>query len=222
MSSARHNIYTLIHKGIRRQLCQCLGTLGGTDPGDRGALQQALQELEVTLTVCREHLEHENTFIHPALMGCNSGAPLQTAGEHEEHRQAIAELRELASRVPALHADSRAAALYELYQSFALFVAENLHHMQVEETLNSQLLWENFTDDQILAIEYQLVSSLTPFQSEQSLQLILGAGNHSERSGMLEALNVGMPADEMRRLMAYLQQTLAATEWDKLSRLHAA
>ncbi|MBV1790155.1 hypothetical protein KQ940_19030 [Marinobacterium sp. D7] len=48
------------------------------------------------------------------------------------------------------------------HRNLAIFVAENLQHMHVEETLNACILWEQFSDEQILAIEKQLVESLTP------------------------------------------------------------
>ena len=59
-------------------------------------------------------------------------------------------------------ATSRATAVAELQRFLAQFVAENLTHMNVEESWNNAVLWETHSDAELIAIEQAIVASLSP------------------------------------------------------------
>ncbi|MDF2180347.1 hypothetical protein P2G88_18980 [Aliiglaciecola sp. CAU 1673] len=216
MQAQRHNIYTLIHKGIRRQLCHCMNALGALDYKDNHAVITVMEELSEVLVFCQQHLEHENTFIHPILLQLQPTLSLQSVHDHEEHEISILKLHRQVLSIRNNVGQVVASDILDLYRNFALFVAENLLHMHDEETHNANLLMRHLSDQEILAIEHRLVSSLTPQQSEQSLNLILAACTHQERSALLQELSAVFPPETLIRLVINTSLNLPATELHKL------
>jgi len=58
--------------------------------------------------------------------------------------------------------EHRAALAQRLYRHLALFIGENLQHMQVEETENNAALWALYSDDELAAIHDRLLASVPP------------------------------------------------------------
>ena len=101
------------------------------------------------LELCRNHLESENSFVHPAMEARRPGSTLRIGAEHVEHCAAIATLQrqvEGLARAPAAMRD-RAAA--ELYRSLARFAGENFLHMHEEEVAHNPVLWAAYTDAEL-------------------------------------------------------------------------
>jgi len=134
--------------------------LGSTDPADGTEVAAALEMLERLLALCELHLKDENEFVHPALERARPGSAARIAAEHVHHAEAIADLRDLAGLVGHGREGARAAALARLYRALALFVADNLQHMHVEETTHNPVLWAEYSDAELVAIEQALVASI--------------------------------------------------------------
>ena len=79
-------------------------------------------------------------------------------------------------------------------RQLALFVAENLHHMQIEETTHNDLLWESYSDAEIQANEQRLVASKDDAQARAGAALD----------------DAGAAADRARRLICLPARTKAA------------
>jgi hypothetical protein len=188
MSTPRYDIYARIHKGMRAWMAEVLVALGRFDPADDGELVDTVHRLEELLAFCRGHLEHEDDFIHRAIEARRPGGSAVTAHEHVEHGSAIERLRSLAARLAVAPGPERQALATGLYREFCLFVAENLEHMNREETVNNETLWALFADDEIASIEQALVRSLAPGASMQSLRWMIPSVNPAERLSLFSGL----------------------------------
>lgn len=59
--------------------------------------------------------------------------------------------------------DSEVAAMLGLLERLlALFVADDVQHMHVEETAHDAVLWAHYSDDELMAIEQAIVASIPP------------------------------------------------------------
>ncbi|QEY18706.1 hypothetical protein D0C16_23605 [Cellvibrio sp. KY-GH-1] len=216
MNHSRYNIYTLIHKGLRASLCQNLVDLGKLDDTDAEAVAHQLEITGSLLNFCRDHLEHENNFIHPVIQSPDKN-PLQTIDDHYEHETVIDELQHKIALIKNLHSTDRTKALESFYGSFSLFVAENFTHMRVEETHNVELLWKYFSDEEIHSIEQKLVASLTPEENLRCLLMILPNITHMERTTFLQGFRHAAPADVFNGTLAMLKPLLTGKDWLKLT-----
>jgi len=214
MNIARHDIYARIHKGLRAFLGDTLVALGRMDPADGSDVRDTLARLEELLAFCEGHLEVEDGFIHAAMESRCPGSALTRITEHVQHVREIEALRALAHEVAAVPAPASARALY---RSFATFAAENLAHMEHEESANNAVLWALFTDDEIRAIEARIVASHAPAESMQALRWMLPAMNHGERLEVLGGLR-NAPAAVLQGALGLARAHLRATEVEKLDR----
>ncbi len=191
---SRRDLYAVVHKGLRAFLCDTLVAVGRVDPADACAVRETLAGLAELLAFCASHVRHENAFIHPAMESRRPGSAAACLEEHAHHEAAIEALRQLASEVLDAPPDARAAPVRRLYRALAVFVADNLAHMEAEESLNNQVLWSAYTDAEIAGIEAALVGSLPPGQAMQGLRWMLPAAAPAEREAMLARMPSSPPA----------------------------
>ena len=224
---SRYDIYRRVHKAVRACLFDATAALGRADPHDDCEVRAALARLEELLVLCESHLEHENAFIHRAMEARRPGSARRFVEDHVHHEASIEALRARARELEAAHEEDRDAALHGLYRAVALFVAENLEHMEREEAENNAVLQDAYTDSEIAAIERTLVAALAPGQMMQALRWFLPAMQHGERLAMLAgmaqapapvreaALGIARtrldPADFARLASALAQREPAAT-----------
>ena len=142
----RMDMYGGIHKALRALMADTLLAVGRMDADDDLDLAQATERLLQLLDVCASHLKHENEFVHAPIEARAPGASARIAHEHEQHEAHIAALGEAVASLRACPPGQRAAAAQSLYGELALFVADNFHHMHVEETAHNAVLWARYTD----------------------------------------------------------------------------
>jgi len=200
----RRDLYGRAHKALRAAMGETLAAVGRADPADECEVRDALARVEELLVLCQRHLAHENEFVHRVVEARREGASCALAEDHVEHLRAIDELKALArQRDPAL------------YRRLALFVAENLRHMEVEESAGNALLWELFSDAEIEAIEGRIVGSMQPGQAMQMLRWMLPAMNHGERAAFFGGL-AHAPAAMAEGALALARTHLRPAEMAKL------
>ena len=215
----RFNLYTVIHKGLRAAMSDALTAVGRMDPLDDADTTRVLTDVRALLALLRSHLEHENDFIHPALEARRAGASRHTAQDHEQHESAIATLEAQVRRVAAAQGTARADAQQRLYATLALFVGENLEHMQIEETDNTQALWAAYSDEEVLAIHAALVAAVPPVEMRQVLRWMVPSITPYERAALLGGIQSTAPAPAFSQVLDSVRPLLTPREWDKL--MHA-
>lgn len=211
----RYDIYAGIHRALRLFMTDTLGRLGWLDCGDAAETTATLNQLDSLLAFCRKHLEHENSFLHTAIEARRPGASQRIAGEHVEHKAEIAALQ---AEGQALRVAPSAPAALALYRHLALFIAENFHHMQVEESTHNELLWAAYSDAEIMAIEQRLVASLDPAEQALVLRWMAPALPPAERAAWLGGARQQMPAAAFALVLEGARAALNDTAWAKLAR----
>lgn len=200
----RFDIYARPHKALRAAMAETLVAVGRADPADDCEMREALARLSELLALCEAHAQLENDFVHRAIDERRAEASCAFAAEHVQQAGEIAALREL-----ALHRDPR------LYRQLAAFVADNLRHMEDEETRANALLSELFTDEEIEAIERRLVASKAPGEMMEALRWMLPAMHHGERVALLGGMRAA-PAAVFEAALAVARSHLPARDVAKL------
>ena len=216
-ASPRFDIYAGIHKGIRAFMAETLVRVGRLDVADAADRDHALDQLEQLLAFCADHLRHENTFIHTAIEARQPAGSAKIAEEHVEHAESIAALREEAAAVRAAPEPAAAALALRLYRHLALFVAENLQHMHIEETAHNALLWQHHDDAELAELQDRLVASLSPADTELSVRWMIPASTPAERAAMIADVKAEAPPEALLGIMAMLRPHLDRAGWAKLA-----
>jgi Hemerythrin HHE cation binding domain len=218
-AAARMDFYAGIHKALRLFMNDTLAALGRMDPEDAAEVGATLAQFGTLLDVLAAHVKHENTFVHPAIEARCPGGAAVTAEAHDDHVASIAQLRAEGLRLASLPAPLRAAAAHRLYQHLALFVAENLQHMHVEETVNNAALWALYTDAELGAIHDRLVASVAPDTMVEILRWMAPSFAPQELAGLLGGMRAGMPPEAFLGLVAVARSRVGAPRWAKVERL---
>jgi hypothetical protein len=215
-AQGRFDLYREIHKALRSIMSEALLLVGRMDAADAQEVTQAAGKVRALIEICRQHLHTENQFVHPAMEARRPRTACETAEQHVEHEQALERLEAATRAVEQAGAPARGDAAHRLYQQLALFVAENLVHMHVEETHNNGVLWEAYSDAELLALHGAILASIAPEKMMAVMPFILSSVNHTERHAMLEGMSQKMPREAFRGVLAVAQSCLAQREWTKL------
>lgn len=217
-TAARHDMYVGIHKALRHFMSDTLHRIGRMDTNDAADMARALGQFEDLMTMCEQHIQHENQFIHSAIDARLPRGATRTAGDHVEHAAHIEALRSDARQVAQADALARPALALRLYRHLALFVADNFQHMNLEETQNNAALWAHYTDDELDALHHRLVASLPPQEMMGVLRWLIPASSPAERSQLLGGMQAGAPAAAFQAVLDVIRPHLDDTAWDKLAR----
>ncbi len=201
---SRHDIYRRPHKALRAAMADTLVALGRADPGDDCEMREAVARLEELLGMCEKHAALENEFVHRAIEDKHWGASSAFALDHHRFETAI----------DALRGDGRRRDP-GLYRRAAAFVADNLRHMEEEESAGNAVLWELFTDAELVAIERRLVASIPPGDAMRMLRWMVSGLGADERVEMFQGLRMA-PAGVMAGALAVAEQHLQPAEFARL------
>jgi hypothetical protein len=194
LAPQRHEIYHLVHKGLRACMGEALTNLGRVDLDTPLSVAGALNATEELLQLCAEHLDHENRFLHTALERAKPGASARCAADHAHHVKAIEGLTARLAAAREAEPPEQERALKVLYRLLALFVAENFQHMEIEESENTALLWAHYSDAELHEIEQAIHAHIKPERMLVWLRWMLPHVTRQQRAAMLKSMQAGMPA----------------------------
>lgn len=216
--TGRVNLYAGIHKALRAFMADTLLAVGRTDPADAQEVAATQERVGTLLDLCVAHVRHENGFVHPAIEARSPGVVDGVAGEHLGHLEQIARLRAMANGLEGLAPAACAAALQNLYLALALFVAENLQHMHIEETVLNGALWQAFSDAELVGIHDGLLATVPPAEMMLVMRWMLPQLNAPERLELLGGMRQGAPAPVFQAVLDGARAQLAERDWAKLAR----
>lgn len=203
VAQRRWDIYGPIHKGLRLAHAGLIVRLGEADPvADQKVL---LDDLLAHLNIAAGHLDHEDSFIHPALDAAAAGATDDLVEHHLSHRHDLELLLALIAGLRTAPGETRLAGWRELYLSFCAFVAADLEHMAHEETVIWPKLCAHFSDEQLAELEMRIVGSLSPDETIAVMRIMLPAMAPQERIGLLAGMKADAPPEAYQAVI-----TLAA------------
>lgn len=222
-TAPRFDIYAGIHKALRTLMSDTLVRLGRCDLDHSADLNETLERVSLMLSLLASHIDSENQVIHTAIEARQPQAARQTTDEHLEHQSHLAALHADVHSLRHASPEHRASIAQALYRHLALFVAKNLEHMHVEETLNNATLWSLFSDEEIAQLEAQIIARLGPDKAAAYLRWFAVSLSTAELSGFLLGMQRGAPVEVYEANLSLIRSELDAARRDRLdTALHAA
>lgn len=213
----RYNIYHVIHKALRLGHCRILQAIGSNDFGNDVETRKLFADLRHLITLGRSHLDSENREIHTALETRVPGASAHAADDHGHHEQSFAELESMIRAVEVALPHRRENAGRALYRRYAVFAADDMLHMNEEETYLLQTLQGAFTDEELHAIEGRIIAALPPEKFMAYVRLMMPALSHPERVDLLSKMQKVMPDPVFRAVLAdAVKPSLDAEEYSSV------
>ena len=186
----RFDMYASIHKAQRNHLFQLSIQIGKTDFTDPAQVSSVTHKMEHMITHIRQHALNEEMFIHPLFSVCKE----QCALLDSQHVQIEALLDELEEIIKTNLSD-------RLYVVFNRFIAIYLQHTDLEETIQKDVLWTHYSDDDLKAIMHQYSQSLTWQKTLEGMAFMIPSLNASEVEKMLSRMKPTLPEDKFQQIL---------------------
>jgi len=198
----RFNFYRNIHKALRLGHCRMLPALGALDYRDRARIEAVMGDLRNLMAMGRGHLEGENREIHVALEERAPGVSSHAADDHADHEASFAEIEGMILAIEQAPLPERELLGRRLYRRYAVFVAHDLEHMEIEETELLMALHDAFTDEELKAMEARIVAAVPPQKMAAVMMLMAPALSHGERVELVGKLQKALPAPAFDGVLA--------------------
>jgi len=210
----RYNVFYLIHKGLRAMLYDTATTLQQTDFVDISAATPALAKVNDVLFAFEHHAHHEDNFILPAVEAYEPEIATSFESEHQEDYRLAGRLRNLLiiyenSFLP----EERTVCGSAITKSFTEFLTFNLQHMAKEELLLNHALWRLYTDEQIKAIQQQLMATITAIELQSASRWIMRAISIADAIEWLKSVRQSSPVTAFNNLMKIAAEELGETRF---------
>lgn len=216
-TAPRFDMYGPIHKALRSFMCDTLLRAGRLDVNDAAELDATLSQVDALLAFCLDHVERENAFVHTAIEARQPAGAKRTADDHVEHIETIATLREETAALRRAKPQAQPMLAHRLYHHLALFVAENLQHMHIEETANNAALWALYSDAELLEIHARLLAGIPPAKELLVARWMIPALCPMERAAIVGHSKRLMPPEAFLGFLAHVQPHMDAPGWSKLT-----
>ncbi len=216
--SPRVSLITTPHKGIRNFLSQLSLQAGSTDYSKREAVQELKQRFEEIGLLLEEHAASENNFILPALEARVPGSTAHDEADHEElHQLQDSLLAQLNHILDSGATGQEAQQLgYAFYQGLSRLHAGHLEHMLEEETGTQVLMWQHFTDEEMMQVHGQVIRSIAPPVMLAWMKYILPAQTSAERVQLLGGLQANAPEPFFLQVMEVAKSVLPSPAYLQL------
>lgn len=213
MNQPRMNIFAFTHKGLRLALSKLTIQTGKTDVSDEKSLAALKSLTKEVVELLDLHAHAEDSFVLPALEKRVPGSTARILVDHKDLDQSVSVF---ASQVEAMTLNSPPAQTASVYASIFSFYANYIIHMAMEEHDINLLIWEHFSDDEIMGWQGQIMSSFTPDQILTFYKYMVPALNPIERSILLGGFKASAPAKFFDSVMNMVEQHLPAKEYSQL------
>ena len=188
-----------------------------TDFTNTEQTEQAIAKVEMVAELFDDHADHEDNYILPMVAAENAAL---VAAFEQEHVTDRALSKELQSNIAAYHAAETAAerikAGHKLFYTFNDFIAFNLSHMNREETVLNDALWNRYSDMEIGMANQKISASVPPEKLIVNVTWMMRSCNDMEIADFLKKLKAALPEQMVQMLMGMAQQELPANRYEKL------
>ena len=215
----RHNSFNQVHKGLRALLYDTALKIQQTDWADPIAGGSLMAQLEEVIALFESHAHNEDHFFNEPLEEINEEVAKLFEKEHEEdHRLSVLLQKHMKSWRQADTKGERLEAGTKLFYAFNEFIAFNLYHMNKEETLLNQVLWDTYTDDQIRVTEQQLVQSIAPEKMMKYALWMIRGMNNPEMIHWMQELEKGAPAPVFQIIQSMAKEEWGSVRWKEVEK----
>jgi Hemerythrin HHE cation binding domain len=210
----RYNTFYQIHKGLRAMLYETAIELQRTDFNNEEESANALTNIENVINLFDKHAYHEDTLVFPAVEKYEPSVVDAFEQEHVKDHELGSKLKTLIAMFDSAESDDERIQLGSaIRKSFVEFLAFNLEHMAKEEDIINNLLWRYYTDDEIRAIEYRIISKQTPEATALAWKWMLRGLSNQEITRWLKLVEKNAPEVVFNNLFSMAEKELSNTRF---------
>ncbi len=219
MEAIRYNMFSQTHKGLRAWLFEAGLRIQQTDFSNKRKGLVIVSELRQLVKVFQKHTLNEDNNIFPKV---ESVAPFVIAlfeQEHEKDNELGQKLNSWLNRYaePVTEMERLKSGI-GILQIFNEFTAFNLQHMNKEEMIVNELLWANYTDNEIKAVTAGIIKNQNPEDSKLLGKWMIRGMNDTEIINWLKHVRMAAPDYVLEGLLIMAKEELEPARWDLIEK----
>ena len=212
----RADLYTEVHKGLRRALTSLLNDAGRLDVTNPKAVADFNDELGFLTGLLSEHAENEDMYVQPLLDPAETDLAATIEAAHQELETEINAVMEAYQQLGETDEEQAPSAGKSAYYKLSAFIGRYLVHMSTEELDVMPYLQGRLTDPELMDITNQLRGSIPPPRMADYLKLMIPAMNIQERTAMFSGMKAFAPPEALDGACQLAQSVLDKQEWQDL------
>jgi hemerythrin-like domain-containing protein len=219
MEQLRYSTFTKVHKGLRALLFDTAILIQHTDFTKDNEIRTVTDRLNEIILLFEGHAYAEDNFVFSMVKNINPAVIDALEEEHEEDHRLSQGLQYWINMLQQpLSAEERKAAGIALLIGLNEFIAFNLLHMNKEETLVNELIWETYSDEEIRANEQKLVRNIPPEKMMRYVKWMLRGLAVYEIIEWFKEVKETAPGFVFDALCEKAEEELAAQQWNEVKK----
>jgi hypothetical protein len=216
-TTVRPDLYTKVHRALRKALFDLSYTFGHTDfrSDEEVALLQAKAAEVIHFLI--EHGHKEDTYFLAPLEAKAPGSTAHDSAEHVVIEGRIEEMKKTFMGLSNLPVAERLAAGESFYFEYNRFISDYLRHMDEEEMITTKLFYEHCTNEELEQMGAALVASIPPADMMMMLHYMVPAMDATSRIEWARGIKPNVPPPAFAGLMAVAEKTLAPEVYTKFA-----
>ena len=222
--TATEDLFTSIHKALRSMIYNIGGRLQSADFADKTALNLVLADLQhefanavsrtCILCLLHSHASHEERSIFPSMQPVDPDLVRGLIDDHHEILRRLEVITKMANELGGIDAPEQRIELgarvnRETNEFFAFYLA----HMNKEEVTIVPAMKEQFTDDQLRAMQGTIIGSMPKERLVGFLRWMLPALSMRELTGMMAGMKHGAPPELLQLAVGIGQANVDPARW---------
>ena len=212
-TGSRHDFFTVIHKGQRKELFAATILAGTTNWEDTTAANDFVALWTKVTSMLEAHAAHEHKHFFPLLDQHAPEIVAQVEAAHEDLEHDLITLTDMIAVAASKRSPEHGLAVY---RRVSAFVANYLLHILDEETIVMPAIWQHCTDAEINVARLAFQADQSPAGVVRSRRAILTSITHAELVTTALGVQRGSTEEVFNAFMADARQLLEPSAWNRL------
>ena len=131
-------------------------------------------------------------------------------------RRCRRELKQLVAQIRSAQGGQRVALGIRLHEQLNAYIGIYLGHLYREETELQQALWDNFTEEELLAMSRELVATIPPDRRGYLLKVMCSSCGPDDLAPILGGIKANAPPEIAQRSLQMAEENLPPSIWAKV------
>ena len=213
----RYNMFNLIHKALCQMMYSTALSIQQTSFEDIYEAEETLEKLETVLHVFEKHAHHEDESVLPAVEKFDAVIAAELKKEHVTDVSLGNKLKNLINIYRYCNfTEERINCGSAISKAFIDFMIFNLEHIGKEEILLNHILWKNYTDEELIDINRQIVVSLPSGESLFTSKWMIVSISNIEAIAWLSAIKTTTPEFVLHSILKEAESNLPAHRFETI------
>lgn len=213
----RYNLFNMIHKALRHMMYDTALSLQQTWFADINEAETAIEKVETIIYLLEQHAYHEDNYVLPAIEKYDTVLVASFEAEHEKNLGLGNKIKNLITIYRNVYfEEERMNAGSAICKVFIDFMVFNLQHMSQEEMLINKVLWKHYTDEQLCAINHQIVANIPVQEIDITSKWMIRSINSSEAIAWLSQVKTSAPSFVFHSILTEGEKSLPITRFKKI------